>query len=333
MTALKATAIANSNIALVKYWGKRDERLLLPANSSISVTLDDLYTTTTVEFGGKRRADRIQLDGRELLGEERTRVVRHLDLVRKLAGIKGKARVESKNNFPTAAGLASSASGFCALSLAASAAAGMGLDARNLSILSRLGSGSASRSVYGGFVEWVKGHQRDGSDSCAVQLADETHWKDFRLVTTIVTSTKKKISSRAGMRETVKTSPLYKTWLETIDPDLKAIRKGIRQRNLTQVGEIAEVNCLKMHATMMTTTPRVLYWQPATMEVIRSVVDWRASGERCWFTIDGGPNVKVLCRAKDARRLARKLEGLKGVKKAIVCKPGQGARLSFKHLF
>ncbi len=330
---MKATAIANSNIALVKYWGKRDERKILPMNSSLSVTLDDLYTTTTVEFGPRYRMDRIRLGGRELKGEERSRVVKHLNLVRSLAGITERARVESRNSFPTAAGLASSASGFCALSLAASAAAGVGLDAKNLSILSRLGSGSATRSVYGGFVEWQKGKKADGSDSCAVQLAGETHWKDFRMITTIVETARKKVSSRAGMRDTVKTSPLYPAWLETVEADLKAVRKGIRQRNWKVVGETAELNCLKMHATMMTTTPRVLYWVPATVEVLRAVAGWRAQGEKCWFTIDGGPNVKVMCRARDANRLARRLQGLKGVKKALVCKPGPGARLSTRHLF
>ena len=330
---MKATASANSNIALVKYWGKRDERKILPMNSSLSVTLDGLYTTTTVEFSPRYRADQVRLGGRELKGEEKRRVVKHLDLVRSLAGVTKRARVESRNSFPTAAGLASSASGFCALSLAASAAAGIGLDTKNLSVLSRLGSGSATRSVYGGFVEWQKGKKADGSDSCAVQLGDEHHWKNFRMITTIVETSKKTVSSRAGMRDTVKTSPLYGAWLDTVEADLKAVRKGIRQRNVRLVGEPAELNCLKMHATMMTTTPRVLYWVPATVEVLRAVAGWRAQGETCWFTIDGGPNVKVICSAKAAPRLARRLQGLKGVKKVLVCEPGPGARLSARHLF
>ncbi len=331
---MKATAIANSNIALVKYWGKRNKKHMLPMNSSISVTLDGLHTTTTVEFDKKYKHDRVSLGGKELpKGEEKTRVVRHLDLVRKLAGTKLRARVVSENNFPTAAGLASSASGFCALSLAASVAAGIGLDEKNLSILSRLGSGSATRSVYGGFAEWLKGKKADGSDSYAVQLEDEGYWKDFRLITTIVETERKKVSSRTGMRDTVKTSPLYKAWLETVDKDLSGMRAAIRQRDLAQVGEIAEVNCLKMHATMFTTNPRVLYWQPATIAVMKAVVEWREAGEKCWFTIDGGPNVKVICLARDAARLARRMEDVTGVKKALVCRPGEGARLSAGDLF
>ncbi|RLE09431.1 diphosphomevalonate decarboxylase, partial [Candidatus Aerophobetes bacterium] len=290
---MKVTAIANSNIALIKYWGKRDPKLMLPQNGSISMTLDGLYTITTVEFHPNYERDILILNGRELSeGKEYEEVVAFLNIVRETAGISEKAKVATENNFPTAAGLASSASGFAALALAASKAAGLNLDKRELSILARRGSGSASRSIEGGFVEWMRGEKEDGSDSYAVQIAPKDHW-DFRMITTIVSTEEKKVKSRAGMAQTVKTCPFYRDWLLTVDEDLKAVREGILNKDFTQVGETAEYNCLKMHATMITTKPPLIYWNPATMEIIHAVQAWREEGLECYFTIDAGPNVKV----------------------------------------
>jgi len=172
---MKATAIAPSNIALVKYWGKRDEKLILPQNSNISVTLQGLFTTTTVEFDSKHPKDVFILGGIEQSGEEAQRVLETLEMIRGLGGIKLKAKVESVNSFPTAAGLASSASGAAALALAASSAAGLKLSSRDLSIIARRNSGSGSRSVEGGFVEWEKGERADGQDSYGKQLYPENN--------------------------------------------------------------------------------------------------------------------------------------------------------------
>lgn len=329
---MKATAIANANIALVKYWGKRDKELILPFNSSISMTCDGLSTTTTVEFSEKYKSDTVIINDEELKKDEKD-ILGHIERIRKMAGIRQFAKIVSESNFPVAAGLASSASGLAALSMAAAAAAGLKLDTKQLSILARLGSGSASRSILDGFVEWQKGGKKDGSDSYGVQLAPKEHWPEFRMITTIVQEAKKPVGSRAGMAQTVATCPYYRGWLETIDADLAAMREGIKNRNFTLVGETAEANALKMHATMMTTKPPIIYWIPATMEIIHAVHAWRAEGLQCYFTMDAGPNVKVLCLQKDEKEIIKRLENLEGVKKTIVCRPGDGARIVKEHLF
>jgi diphosphomevalonate decarboxylase len=329
---MKATAVANANIALVKYWGKRDKELILPFNSSISMTCDGLSTTTTVEFSDGYKKDTVTINDAELKKDEKD-ILGHIERIRKMAGIKQFAKVVSQTNFPVAAGLASSASGLAALSVAAAAAAGLKLDNRQLSILSRLGSGSASRSIFGGFVEWMKGQMADGSDSYAVELAPKYHWPEFRMITTIVEEAEKPVGSRAGMAQTVATCPYYKGWLETIEADLATIRAAIDNRDFDIAGSTAEFNALKMHATMITTQPSIIYWVPATMEIIHAVQAWRLGGLPCYFTMDAGPNVKVLCLQKDEKEINRRLLGLKGVKKTILCKPGDGAKLIKEHLF
>jgi len=331
---MKATAIANANIALIKYWGKRDQKLILPNNNSIAITLDGLNTITTVEFDKKYERDLFILDGLEIKeGKEFERVVNHLNLIRAMAHIKEKAKVSSKNNFPTAAGLASSASGFAALSLAASKAAGLNLDPKELSILARQGSGSATRSCLGGFVEWLKGEKPDGSDSFAVQIAPPEHWPEFRMIVTIISSAKKKISSRAGMAQTIATSPMYKVWLDTIDEDLDKMRRGILEKDFSLVGKTAEFNCLKMHATMITTNPSIIYWMPETLEIIQAVLMWREEGLECYFTIDAGSQVKIICLDNQVPEIEKRLQAIKGVKETIVCKTGAGPKLIEKHLF
>ena len=328
---MKATAVANANIALSKYWGKRDKKLMLPQNGSISMTCDGLTTTTTVEFGDYEE-DIIIINDEELQ-KEKDAIVAHLDLIRDMAGIKQKAKMVSESNFPIAAGLASSASGLAALSMAASKAAGLELNKRELSILSRRGSGSASRSISGGFVEWYRGEKEDGSDSYAESIADKSHWPEFRMITTIVTEAKKKVSSRAGMAQTVDTCPYYSGWLATVNEDLNNIREGIKNKDFSKVGLTAEQNCLKMHATMMTTKPSIIYWFAPTMEIIQSIMLWREEGLECYFTIDAGPNVKVMCLEKEVDKINKRLLELDGVIKTIICKPGDDAKLVDKHLF
>ncbi|MBU2520471.1 MAG: diphosphomevalonate decarboxylase [Nanoarchaeota archaeon] len=330
---MKATAVANSNIALTKYWGKRDSKLMLPQNGSISMTLDGLNTTTTVEFNPTYENDIVILNDQELTDEKDVgEIIKHLDLIREMAGITERVKVVSKNNFPTAAGLASSASGFAALSFAASKAAGLDFDKKELSMLSRRGSGSASRSIEGGFVEWHRGEREDGTDSFAEQIAPKDHW-DFRMVTTIVSIEEKKVKSRAGMAQTLKTCPYYDKWLATVNEDINTVREGIKEKNFTKVGETAEFNSLKMHATMITTKPSIIYWNPATMEIMHAIQAWREEDLESYFTMDAGPNVKVMCMAKDADELKSRLEQLPGVKQAIICKPGDAAKLVDEHLF
>lgn len=331
---MKATALANSNIALVKYWGKRDERLILPQNPSISMTLDKLHTTTTVEFSDRYRRDQLKIDGKKIAdGEELSRVVRQLNLARNMARSHLHARVESENNFPKAAGLASSASGFAAISLAATKAIGLDLTKKDLSILARQGSGSASRSVYGGFAEWLRGTNPDGGDSYARQIAGPEHWPGLCMVVTVVTRGEKKIKSRAGMSQTVANSPLYRAWLETADGDMEKVRMGIMEKNFQLLGATAELNALKMHATMQTTTPHIIYWEPETITLMKEVMQMREEGLMGYFTIDGGPQVKVLCLEKDAKRIVKRLSATKEVKKTFLCHCGEDAKIVEKGLF
>lgn len=328
----KATAIANANIALVKYWGKRNKELILPYNGSISMTCDGLFTIATVEFSDKYAQDTVFINDEEVKEDEKD-ILGHLERIRKMAGIKDKAKVVSQSNFPVAAGLASSASGLAAITLAATKAAGLNLNQKELSILARQASGSACRSIYGGFVEWLKGEKEDGSDSYAQPIVDKDYWPEFRMIVTILTEEKKKIGSRASMAKTVETCPYYKGWLETVDEDLKIIREGILEKDFTKVGRQAEYNCLKMHALMMTTKPAIIYWQPATIELIQNIIHWRKEGLECYFTIDAGPNVKVLSLEKNQKEIEKRLLGTTGVIKTIITKPGEEAKIIDKHLF
>jgi diphosphomevalonate decarboxylase len=330
---MKATSVTNSNIALTKYWGKRDKKLMLPNNGSISMTLDGLNTKTTVEFDKKYDKDIFILNGEDLKeGRAYDEAVDVLNIIREMAGISDKAKIAADNNFPTAAGLASSASGYAGLAQAGAKAAGLNLDKKELSILARRGSGSASRSIEGGFVEWKKGEKEDGSDSYGVQIAPKDHW-DFRMITTIVSTEEKKVKSRAGMKQTVETCPYYQSWLDTVEQDIETVRQGIKEKDFTKVGSTAEFNCLKMHATMITTKPPIIYWNPATMTIVHAVLAWREEGLECYFTMDAGPNVKVMCMEKDVPELEKRIKQLNGVKEVIVCKPGDAAKLTEDHLF
>ncbi len=332
---IKASAIANANIALVKYWGKRDKKLILPNNSSVSVTLKDLYAHTTVDFSKNYDKDIFILNGREFrVGtEEHEYTELFLSLVRKIAKSKLRAKVVSNNNFPTAAGLASSAAGFAALAAATNEALKLGLDKKKLSMLARRGSGSATRSIYSGFVKWRKGKKEDGTDSYAKQIADAKYWPDFRIIVCITTKEEKKIKSRAGMAQTVATCPVYNGWLKASKDDLKNIEKAITKKDFTLLGKTAERNCLKMHAIMMTTTPPIFYFNKPTIDVMQSVLGWRKEGIECYFSIDASPQVKIICLEKNVKKIKEKCKNLKGIKKIIVTKPGEGVRIVKKHLF
>ncbi len=249
---MKASAIARANIALVKYWGKRDSRLILPMNGSISMTAQDFSTRTTVEVGG-RGEDSLIVNGesvRKGTPAYDEYVGSFLGAVREFSGNSERVKIASENDFPTAAGLASSASGFAALATALNKAMGLGLDKRQLSMLARRGSGSAARSIHGGFVEWIRGDREDGTDSFARQLAHREHWPEFRMVACITSDAEKKVKSRSGMSRTVSTSPMYSAWLDTVEKDLALVRQAILDRDFSTVGRVSEANCLKMHATI-----------------------------------------------------------------------------------
>jgi diphosphomevalonate decarboxylase len=325
VSARAVTAVAGTNIALVKYWGKRDPALNLPATGSLSLTLESLGTRTTVCFDGGSE-DRLILDGDMAAGDVVARTSSFLDKVRARAGITTRALVTSANSVPTAAGLASSASGFAALAVAAARAAGLSLSATELSALARLGSGSAARSLFGGFAEMSRGERNDGADAVAHPIADGDGW-DLRLVVAVTATGPKPMGSTAAMEHTARTSPFHPAWIAGVDADLADARRAIAARDLTGLGRVAERSALRMHANAMAADPPVLYWNAATIAAIARVRGLRDAGTSAFFTIDAGPHVKVLCAAADAPAIAFALTTVPGVLRTIVAAPGPGARV------
>ena len=309
---MKATAVAHANIALVKYWGKRDEALSPPEAGSLSLALDKLVTTTTVELGVAR--DSFQLDRRDAAPEELARARALLDE----AGIGDRARIESRNDFPTGAGLASSASGFAALAKAACAAAGLDFDDEQLSMLARLGSGSASRSVPGGWAVW--------EDAAARQVFPESYW-DVRMVVALCARGPKKVGSRDGMRATRETSPYHEAWIAQCQQDLPLALQHLGERDLPALGALAERNALRMHADALAADPPLLYWEPATIGCLHAVRELRERSVPAFATIDAGPHVVALCEARDAAAVEQALRAVGGVRDVLVCAPAGGARL------
>jgi diphosphomevalonate decarboxylase len=318
-----ATAIANPNLAFIKYWGNRDDELRLPANGSISMNLDGLYSRTRVAFDSELAEDEFVLDGQAVAGASLERVSRFLDLVRRLAGLDLHARVESSNNFPTGAGIASSASAFAALSLAASAAAGLELSERQLARLARRGSGSACRSVPGGFVEWQAGESDE--TSYASSIAPPEHW-DLADCIAVVSQAHKPTGSTAG-HALAGTSPLQAARVGDAPRRLEWCRRAILERDFNSLAEVVELDSNLMHAVMLTSTPSLLYWQPATLTVMRAVASWRKSGFPSCYTIDAGPNVHVLCPIASAPAVSAELLRLPGVERVLTARPGGPARL------
>jgi diphosphomevalonate decarboxylase len=325
MPAAPTTARANVNIALVKYWGKRDRALNLPATGSISLTLEGLAVEARVGFAEAASSDVLAIDGAPAAGEEADRLRRFLDAVREEAGSRAHAVVATRSRVPRRIGLASSAAAFAALALAGSRAAGLHLERPALSALARRGSGSAARSVFGGFVEWRRGERADGHDSIAEPLAPEGHW-DVRIVVAVVSSEPKAVSSRAGM-ERAATSPFYPAWVEGAEADLEEARAAVRARDLEALGHLAEHNALKMHAVGLGARPPLLYWRPATLACVERVWALRAEGTAAFVTIDAGPQVKVLCLPEAAERVAGALRAVAGVERVLVCGPGGGAEV------
>ena len=323
---MKSKAIAHANIALVKYWGKRDAALNLPDVGSISITLDRLSTKTEVVFKETLNKDSLLLNQKNAAEKEIKRITEFLDLVRNASGISYFAEVISGNNFPTSAGLASSASAFAALSLAATRAAGLSYDNKQLSILSRRGSGSAARSVYGGFVEMYKGQKKDGSDAYAQQLADHNYW-DIRVLIAITSVDAKKTGSTDGMNLSKLTSPYYKPWVESSAKDLNEMRRAIAGKDFEKMAEIAEFSCLKMHALAMATNPGLIYWNPTTIKLIHEVKTLREQGYPLFFTIDAGPQVKIITLPDYADKIENYITQISGVKKIISTKLGGDAEL------
>ncbi len=323
MSVLKATAIACANIAFIKYWGQRDAELNLPANSSLSMNLAGLTTVTTVEFSPDYDDDVVILDGREETGAARQRIVAHLDRVRAMAGLGARARVISRSSFPVGAGLASSASGFAALSLAASRAAGLELSERELSILARFGSGSACRSVPGGFSEWTAGASSE--ESFARQVAPPEHWK-LRDVIAIVSRAHKRVGSTEG-HVRAPTSHFYQARVASVADRLAQAKTALLKKDLVTLGRIMEEDAISMHAVMMTSRPPIYYWLPSSVRLIHEVQSWRAGGLEVYFTFDAGPNAHLICQAADQAEVERRLEDMEEVLEVIVSGPGPAAQV------
>lgn len=318
----RATAKAHANIALVKYWGKRDLPLNLPSAGSLSMTLAGLTTTTTVTFCAEER-DRLVLDGHEAAGPL-AKALPVLSAIRARAGLEAPALVESSNDFPTGAGLASSASGLAALTVAAAAAAGLDLAPEELSRIARLGSGSACRSIFGGFAEWRAGEAADGADSHAVPLFDADHW-DLRVVVAVVSEAAKPVGSTAGMRHTLETSPFHGPYLATVDGDLAAARAALAVRDISALGRVAERSCLRMHALMLAADPALAYLKSESWQVIEAVRGLEKRGVPCFFTADAGPNVKVFCLPEAVGAVRECLLGMRAVCRLVSARPGPGA--------
>ncbi|HWN69455.1 MAG TPA: diphosphomevalonate decarboxylase [Haliangium sp.] len=321
------TARAHANIALVKYWGKRDGALNLPARGSLSLTLAALTTTTTVRFSADREIDRLVLDGREETGKALARLGEWLDLVRAQAGVSLRAEVVSENDFPTASGLASSASAYAALALAASRAAGLDLDARALSVLARRGSGSAARSIHGGFVRMHAGTRADGSDAFAEPVDAGGDWPVRMVIAVVGGGQAKEHGSRDAMEHCAETSPLYAGWLDCVPGDLAAAEQAIRDRDLDALGQVAEANALAMHAAAIASRPGIVYFRPATLACMEAVRGLRARGVPAYFTMDAGPHVKALTHASAADAVAAALAAVPGVTDVMISAPGGGAEV------
>lgn len=323
---MQARARARANIALVKYWGKADRRLNLPAVGSISITLDALWSDTEVKFDAAIGSDELSLDG-ESRPDQLARVSACLDLLRAVARVDTCASVTSRNNFPTGAGLASSASGFAALVAAGARALDLRLSPRELSVIARQGSGSAARSIFGGYVEMHVGHAADGQDSFAAPLHDAGHWP-LDVVIALTARAEKTVGSGSGMNRSAESSPYYPAWVATSPADLSAARAAIARRDFDALADVAEHSCLKMHAAAMAAQPPLLYWNAATLECVHAVKALRASGVPVFFTIDAGPQVKAVCEPGARVEVERTLRGLGGVLELTVTGLGPGVELS-----
>jgi diphosphomevalonate decarboxylase len=318
-----STALAHPNIAFIKYWGNKDELLRLPANGSISMNLEELFTSTTVIFETRLKTDQLWINGTSERGEALARVSKFLDIIRELAQQEIFASVRSENNFPSDAGIASSSSAFAALALAASKAIGLDLSEKDLSRLARRGSGSASRSVPSGFVEWLPGSCNE--DSFAYSFAKPDHWLLVDCIV-LLESGKKSVSSTSG-HALANTSPIQSTRIADAPRRLTICKQAILNHDFSAFAEIVEQDSNLMHAVMMTSQPPIYYLTPGSLKVMKKVVDWRRNGLPVCFTIDAGANVHCICPEENKDIVLKRLSGLKEVNEIIVSGVGTGAQI------
>lgn len=319
----RATARAFANIAFIKYWGNRDNKLRLPANGSLSMNLAGLYTETMVRWDSRLQSDTLVLNQRPATEDARKRVAEHLDVLRARLGLVGYAAVESHNNFPMGAGIASSAAAFAALTVAAVGAAGMELSERELTTLARLGSGSASRSVPAGFVEWYAGDTHE--DSYAESFAAPEYW-DLVDVIAVVSAEHKAVVSARG-HQSANTSELQVARVGGAAARLAACKEAVLNRDFMAFADVVEHDSNLMHAVMMTSRPPLFYWLPATLTIMGAVRDWRAEGLQVCYTLDAGPNVHCLCMSNHAPEVESRLRATPGVEAVLVAGAGGAAQV------
>jgi diphosphomevalonate decarboxylase len=320
-----AYALAHANIAFSKYWGKRSYPGNYPAVPSLSLTLDAMTTRTRVTFDGSLKADSLALGGKEQSGRPLERCTTLLDRVREAAGMQAHAAVRSRNDFPTASGLASSASGFAALALAAVRAAGLDWDLERVSDLARRSSASAGRSLYSGFVELEAGPEAPTQAPLAAKSLVAAGELDWRLLVVALGDAKKDVSSSDGMVRTAAESPYYPAWLQ-VGPALHAeVKSALLAHDFERFGVAAEKSALAMHASAF--AAGVIYWQAPTLQVLAAVRELRARGTAVFATMDAGPHVKVLVRPEDAALAGTWLRAVPGVDRIIEAKGAEGARI------
>lgn len=310
---MTTTAIAHPNIALVKYWGKQDKPGNFPATPNLSITLSELTTQTSVS---DNEQDEFWLND-QLISD--TKVEKFLQQLRAEHDVPG-LKIESSNNFPTGAGLASSASGFAALITAINQHAKLGLNAESLSQWARLGSASAARSIFGGVVALMPPVWR------AESIFSTSHWP-LETVVAITSDAKKTIGSTQGMQRSRDTSVFYRQWVSTSSDDFAVAYEAINDRNFNSLAVIAELSCLKMHSVMLTSIPTLSYWNPATIACMDTVRSLRADGVDVFFTIDAGPQVKAICLPESTTAVEHALQATPGVQRTVRCGMGAGAQI------
>ncbi|MEM2963350.1 MAG: diphosphomevalonate decarboxylase [Candidatus Anstonellales archaeon] len=322
-----STYQTSPNIAIVKYWGMRDEEKKLPANGSISFTLgENLRTTTSVEFSPSLTSDILVLNKHRVEGRALAEVSRQLDIIRKIKNIKTRAKVVTQNNFPTGAGIASSASGFAALTLAACDALNLNLSLRDLSIIARQVSASASRSIYGGFVELKRGKKKDGSDSYSKQIASPDHWPNLRDLILIVSDTEKKVSSREGMQRTVKTNPDFPFRVERAEKRITRVRHAILKKDHETLFSLAMEESDDLHQTIENSKPPFKYLNRISHSIINEVIKINSRELLCAYTFDAGPNAHILTLEENLPKILPSLLRIKGIKRHILSWVGTGPR-------
>ena len=309
----EATALAHPNIALVKYWGKRAGKTNIPATPSLSITLDTLVTRTSVR---ESEQDQVEINGTVVSDKKIQDFLIQLRAAYSLPPLS----IESFSNFPTSAGLASSASGFAGLLTAIDAAFRLEMSTSERSIWARRGSGSAARSIFGGFASL----EEENGDWCARNVLPMGAWP-LKVVIAITSETAKNVGSTEGMERSKQTSPYYGAWTESTKSDHAAGLLAVSQQDFSRLASVAESSCLKMHALMLSSQPPLSYWNGATVETIAAVRELQGAGISVFFTIDAGPQVKALCQEDATDIVVDRLASVPGVLRTLVCGLGPGA--------